>query len=303
MPGGAGLGGFGTHEPTQWMGRIQHLHILAFPQQDGILLSPQGQVVSCDHIDVKDLVEMSLSQTQRGASQASQGCKSHLNTQREATGPPKAPGYKAPGRREEEAILVFHEVLERPSPPLLMEILSGVLDGPPLRDKGEPPGYWWSWSNVMVTMLATQGCAPYLLCPSSHCSTPTSPPSPCPPSRPHTPLPTLPYPSPVHVPRPGSLHPLTLRTNPGRWRRGVSGHAGGMQTASWTPHHCQLQAPAAWLGDTERMMPPEGLASHAPSSWVCRVCRCGGSPALWAWSQPPLDLAPQPAALTLSDLG
>lgn len=37
------------------MGRVQDLHVLALPQQDGILLSPQGQVVSCDHVDVKDL--------------------------------------------------------------------------------------------------------------------------------------------------------------------------------------------------------------------------------------------------------
>lgn len=37
------------------MGRVQDLHVLALPQQDGILLSPQGQVVSRDYIDVKDL--------------------------------------------------------------------------------------------------------------------------------------------------------------------------------------------------------------------------------------------------------
>lgn len=38
------------------MGRIKDLHILAFSQNDGILLRPQGQVVSCDHVDVKDLI-------------------------------------------------------------------------------------------------------------------------------------------------------------------------------------------------------------------------------------------------------
>jgi hypothetical protein len=38
------------------MGRVKDLHILAFSQNDGILLSSQWQIVSCDHIDVKDLM-------------------------------------------------------------------------------------------------------------------------------------------------------------------------------------------------------------------------------------------------------
>lgn len=46
---------FSAHEPTQGMGRVQDLRALALPQQDGILLSPPGQVISRDHVDVKDL--------------------------------------------------------------------------------------------------------------------------------------------------------------------------------------------------------------------------------------------------------
>lgn len=54
LPREAGLGGFGTHEPAQRVRRVQYLHVLALPQRDGVLLSPQGQVVSRDHINVKD---------------------------------------------------------------------------------------------------------------------------------------------------------------------------------------------------------------------------------------------------------
>ena len=92
--------------------------------------------------------------------------------------------------------------------------------------------------------------------------TPT-PPSPCP-RHSHTPLPTLPHPSPAHAPLPGSLHPRTLRMTPGRWKRGVTGHAGGTRTASWTPHRCHLQAPAVWLEDTGHMMPSKGLPPMPP---------------------------------------
>lgn len=118
-----------------------------------------------------------------------------------------------------------------------------------------------SW--VAVVILATQVCA-HLLCPSSpgplhqlhlHPVPDTLIP-PCPP---------LPHPSPAHEPLPGSLHPRTLRMTPGRWKRGVTVHAGGMQTASWTPHRCHLQVPAAWLGDTGHMVPSKGLPPMPPS--------------------------------------
>lgn len=48
------------------MGRIKDLHILAFSQNDGILLRPQGQVVSCDHVDVKDLIQQREEMSWRG---------------------------------------------------------------------------------------------------------------------------------------------------------------------------------------------------------------------------------------------
>lgn len=51
-----------------------------------------------------------------------------------------------------------------------------------------------------------------------------------------------------HPPHHGSPHPLTLRRTPARWTKAVTGHAEAMQMVSWTPHHCHLQVPAAWLG-------------------------------------------------------
>lgn len=72
--------------------------------------------------------------------------------------------------------------------------------------------------------------------------------------------PPVPYPPlPGRAPRLGSPHPLTLRTTPGRWRRDGNGRAREMRMASWIPHRCHLQAPAAWLADTIHMIPRKGL--------------------------------------------
>lgn len=111
--------------------------------------------------------------------------------------------------------------------------------------------------------------------PSPHCTsfTCTLPPG--------SPLPS-PHPLPAHAPLPGSPHPQTLRTTPGHWKTGVNGHAGGMRTASLTPRHCQLQAPAASLRDTAHMRPSKGLPHRLSPPGLrgmrvgrAQACGCG----------------------------
>lgn len=80
--------------------------------------------------------------------------------------------------------------------------------------------------RIMVMMLATQVCTLILLHPATQ-----GPPFPTPSTNSHYPL-QAPGPVLPHIPLPGSPRPPTLRMTPGRWRRGVSGRAGGMQMGS-----------------------------------------------------------------------